>query len=1192
VPNGTAGVYDSTAVATVIGSTTITTSFFNVISGNGQYGIQFAAGASGQSVRGNLIGTNAAGTGAVGNGTAGIYAAAGSGAAANTIGGTSTGDRNVISGNGLYGVWLVAPSTAGWAIQQNFIGPSANINPLLPNGSHGVYVTGSGALNATVGTTGTPSSFANNWIVQNGGAGVYVSASASGVRVRGNTIYGNGALGIDLAPTGVTANDGAAGGGVANNGIDFPVVTSASLSGTTLTVDGYVGAGGGSATFGGATIDVYRVSADASGHGQASSWLGSFNLWTDGTMKSSTITGVTGLSTGDRITATADLSTGTSEFGANVVVAVASGSVAGVVFEDVNYGGGAGRARAAAAGSSVRSGVRMELYDANGGFLATTTTDASGNYAFSALAAGTYHVRAVNATVITSRGINSGSLMTGFAPVQTYITDASTGTAVGVTNAVGGTDPAAADAANGASGAAFNTGTFVFTSGAAAGGTAMSVALVAVATSSTAVAGVDFGFSFDAVVNTNNTGQGSLRQAMTFANQRSNTGLAQAGLTAGVEHVVFMIPNGTGAPGLRGALNLFAGGVATLAPTSALPSLTDALVLNAQLQPGWSGAPVVEIDGTSAGASAVGLQVAAAGSAVRGFAVNRFGSHGISVTAGAGSTVAGNHVGTNPAGTAAQANGGDGIHVSASANTVGGTTSADRNVVSGNGGAGINVNSAAGTVVQGNYVGTNAAGTAALGGNATGGVLVYGSSTLVGGTAAGAANVISGNGVGSSTGGDGLVLGPGGITSSVIQGNVIGLDAGGAAAVGNARDGVSVLGYHGAGSATVGGTAAGAGNRIAHNGRHGVYVQQGTNGIALRGNAVWANAGLGIDLDPTGVTSNTGAKSSGSANLGMNFPVVTSASLAAGTLTVAGYVGSAAGQGVFAGARVEVFASDDDASGYGEGRTYLGALTADASGHFSGALAAGAVVVGDRLTATATDSSGNTSEFGRHATVTPPAAVAVAPDATTAARLPSNGVVYTDTFTVTNGAASADTFALAAAALPGAVLAVSSVNGTAGAAGGVALAGGASAGVPVTYTVAAAAAGAADTLRLTATSQNSGGTVAASGRVTVTVVRAHLAITRAAYRDDRATAIDPAESGRVQPGEYVQLRVQVTNGGAAAASGVKVVETLPAQLAYDAAEGDAAGWSFAPAASALTADLSAPLAAGASRHFWIRVRVR
>ena len=65
------------------------------------------------------------------------------------------------------------------------------------------------------------------------------------------------------------------------------------------------------------------------------------------------------------------------------------------------------------------------------------------------------------------------------------------------------------------------------------------------------ITGVNFGFNFDTVVNTNNTGQGSLRQFITNANALSNTGLAQSGLTAGIDNAIWMISNGSSAAGLR-----------------------------------------------------------------------------------------------------------------------------------------------------------------------------------------------------------------------------------------------------------------------------------------------------------------------------------------------------------------------------------------------------------------------------------------------------------------------------------------------------------------------------------------------------------------------------------------------------------------------------------------------------------------
>ena len=95
----------------------------------------------------------------------------------------------------------------------------------------------------------------------------------------------------------------------------------------------------------------------------------------------------------------------------------------------------------------------------------------------------------------------------------------------------------------------------------------------------------------------------------------------------------------------------------------------------------------------------------------------------------------------------------------------------------------------------------------------------------------------------------------------------------------------------------------------------------------------------------------------------MNFPVFSFAHLNGTSLTVAGYVGSAAGQSLFAFAHVELFKSDNDGSGHGQGQTYLGSLTTDANGNFNDTLTVSGLSLGDTITATATDPSGDTSEF-------------------------------------------------------------------------------------------------------------------------------------------------------------------------------------------------------------------------------------
>ena len=123
-----------------------------------------------------------------------------------------------------------------------------------------------------------------------------------------------------------------------------------------------------------------------------------------------------------------------------------------------------------------------------------------------------------------------------------------------------------------------------------------------------AMSGVDFGFNFDTVTNTNNSGIGSLRQAMTNANTLTgDASLTQSGKTGAVENLVFMISNGTSANGLRSANNYFttsagAYNVATVTPTSAMPTVSSTLVLDAQTQPGWTANPIIELRGDSAGA--------------------------------------------------------------------------------------------------------------------------------------------------------------------------------------------------------------------------------------------------------------------------------------------------------------------------------------------------------------------------------------------------------------------------------------------------------------------------------------------------------------------------------------------------------------------------------------------------------------
>jgi uncharacterized repeat protein (TIGR01451 family) len=212
--------------------------------------------------------------------------------------------------------------------------------------------------------------------------------------------------------------------------------------------------------------------------------------------------------------------------------------------------------------------------------------------------------------------------------------------------------------------------------------------------------------------------------------------------------------------------------------------------------------------------------------------------------------------------------------------------------------------------------------------------------------------------------------------------------------------------------------------------------------------------------------------------------------------------------------------------------------------------------------------------------------VATTPDAATVSKLPSNGTNYTQTFVVTNTGGASDSYTVAASVAPAGIVTIVSVAP----AGTAALAPDSAANITVTYSVATGAAtGATATITLTATSTLTSASTNA-GDLTVTVARAGITMTKALYRDDRTTLVTGPSA--VSVGEYVQYRVTVTNGGGAAASTVSVSDPIPGQVTYDSATPDAAGWTIVTASGTLTANLAGTLATGASRFFWIRVRVK
>lgn len=329
-------------------------------------------------------------------------------------------------------------------------------------------------------------------------------------------------------------------------------------------------------------------------------------------------------------------------------------------------------------------------------------------------------------------------------------------------------------------------------------------------------------------------------------------------------------------------------------------------------------------------------------------------AYGIHTQTSSNTQIQGNLIGTNAAGTAKIQNDAGGIILLGGSNiTVGGTSASARNTVSGNGGAGILILADA-TVVRGNYVGTNAAGTAALG-NGSEGILINGAdNAIIGGASAGAGNLISGN---ADTG----ILISGAADNNTVQGNLIGPDALGTGALGNGLGSAGVVIQNISINNTIGGTVAGAGNVIAFNDGGGVGVGDGSRN-AILGNSIFSNR-FGIDLAPSGVTANDGCDSDSGANLLQNFPVLTSVTAGAANTTVLGTLNSTASTTF----RVEFFSSPScSVLGSGEGKTFLGFQNVTTDGSCNANInfvAPNSSVIGSIVTATATDPNNNTSEF-------------------------------------------------------------------------------------------------------------------------------------------------------------------------------------------------------------------------------------
>lgn len=607
------------------------------------------------------------------------------------------------------------------------------------------------------------------------------------------------------------------------------------------------------------------------------------------------------------------------------------------------------------------------------------------------------------------------------------------------------------------------------------------------------------------VTNTNDTGAGSLRQA-----------IAEANANPGADAIHFNIPGS---------------GPHTIQLQSALPEITGPVVIDGLSQSGancssWPASLQIVLDGTATTGS--GLFFTSNGSTVRGLVIGGFTSIGIRID-GDSNAVTCTYVGTDASGTTAAPNR-FGLALLGDGNTVGGASATDRVLVSGNQNDGITIRGTANSVL-GSYIGTNATGIAALpngfgikvegddavigmpeagnlisGNNSAGvyipgaGVVVRGNrigtdatgmdalgnldgvvvlettGTVIGGTEAGARNLVSGNrraglsliavsttvvqgnwvgtdATGLAPLGNGTVdladaislfgnsshsgnliggameaegnvivaspddgLGVTGVSGTIIQNNRIGIGADGQTPLPNADDGIDlnqadgttvldntisanvengivadasegvvVRGNHigtdaggtldrgnglsaillreGSDGAAIGGSVASHANILAHNAEAGVAII-GSEGVRVSRNRTFNNGGLGIDLQGDGITPNDAGDADEGPNRLQNFPEFTGATLSGSTLTVEGTLSSTPSTSF----HIEFFINDAaDPSGFGEGERFIGSkmVSTDASGNTAvdDSFTDPSLATGRFVAATATDADGNTSEF-------------------------------------------------------------------------------------------------------------------------------------------------------------------------------------------------------------------------------------